>query len=786
MPLSDLANYSVETFLDYAKHGAYLRKHSPFVKALPEIIFLQYVVHYRINEEEIEPCRKFFYDKLKDRVAHQSIKEAVLEVNYWCSEEATYQSTDDRTVSPLTVYKGAYGRCGEESTFTVAALRSVGIAARQVYAPRWSHCDDNHAWVEVWIEGEWHFIGACEPEEILDKGWFNSASSRSMLIHSRWFDTVVKPEEEVVEKKGMVTLLNHLQRYAKTCRLQVSVEDGLGGALEGVVVDFQVANYGSLHSIAQMTTNQEGKVQMTTGLGSIYLHIHKGSLYTTQAVDTNHTTEVTLVLGEKDRDEKWHQVDMLAPLDTPMHTNQPTSEQKKQGKIKFEQATTKRLQKVEAFFRGIAEEERSLVEEAGGNYQEIKKFLEDEKTEHLMEWKKRLLKSLTKKDMRDCKASELLEHLWHVMNYQEGLDEIIFENYILSPRIGLESLTSYCKAIDAYYREDEKAWLKEDPSRIWKWVQEHITTDKVRSYHQLITSPTGCLEIGKGSKRSQAILFVAICRTLGIPARLSKMDNCAEYLRNGGFVRVEEECMSSLKLVRKAGDISWHYFQNFSVARLVDGVYEDLNVSHKIWEDDQMVVQVPKGSYRITTNNRLPNGNSFMNYYEVVLEENEVKEVMLALREAKLKDMLEKVALPNFELYSEKAEALEAKALLGEGKKLFIWLEEAKEPTEHILNELYELKEDFRDYQSQIIFIVRDEKALVDPTLGKVLEALEGIRVYYDDFKENVELIARRMYLEPDKLPLILVTEDGMNGIYGINGYNVGTGDMLLRIFKEN
>ena len=67
---------------------------------------------------------------------------------------------DDRTAGPMTMYRSGKGRCGEESTFTVTALRSVGLAARQVYTPRWAHCDDNHAWVEVWVNGEWHFLGA--------------------------------------------------------------------------------------------------------------------------------------------------------------------------------------------------------------------------------------------------------------------------------------------------------------------------------------------------------------------------------------------------------------------------------------------------------------------------------------------------------------------------------------------------------------------------------------------------------------------------------------------------
>ena len=41
------------------------------------------------------------------------------------------------------------------------------------------------------------------------------------------------------------------------------------------------------------------------------------------------------------------------------------------------------------------------------------------------------------------------------------------------------------------------------------------------------------------------------------------------------------------------------------------------------------------------------------------------------------------------------------------------------------------------------------------------------------------------MYVDPDKLPLILVTNGESVGIYATSGYNVGTGDMLIRIMEE-
>ena len=60
MPYSDIGNYPFEVFLDYAENGVQLWKENPQVAALPEEIFLNYVLFHRVNEEEIAPCRTFF------------------------------------------------------------------------------------------------------------------------------------------------------------------------------------------------------------------------------------------------------------------------------------------------------------------------------------------------------------------------------------------------------------------------------------------------------------------------------------------------------------------------------------------------------------------------------------------------------------------------------------------------------------------------------------------------------------------------------------------------------
>ena len=114
------------------------------------------------------------------------------------------------------MYRSGKGRCGEESTFAVTAYRSVGIAARRVYTPRWAHCDDNHAWVEVFVDGEWHFLGACEPEEVLDTGWFSGPANQAILIHTRNFSDYVKESnEEYLGKEGALYYFNHTDFMAE-------------------------------------------------------------------------------------------------------------------------------------------------------------------------------------------------------------------------------------------------------------------------------------------------------------------------------------------------------------------------------------------------------------------------------------------------------------------------------------------------------------------------------------------------------------------------------------------
>ena len=777
MPLSDVGNYGVSSFLDYAEHGVFLWENSPYVKKMPEEIFLNYILYHRINTEEILDCRSIFYEDLKDRVQGKSMAEAAIEINYWCAEKATYHTTDNRTIAPINVYRCGNGRCGEESTFTISALRSAGIPARQVYAPFWSHCDDNHAWVELWCDGKWYFTGACEPEPILNKGWFTNASSRAMMVHSRWFDKIVPENEDVNGIEGNAMVLNQLRRYADVKEISIRVKKPDGTPAAGTRLSLEVFNYSQFLPIAHMVTDEKGEIHVTTGKGSLHITIMQDGLWAEGAIDTRKEDTLELTLKEFAIPEDWQNFDSIAPIDTPVNTDQPTEEQKEERDRRLAEALKIRTAKVEAF---IPDWKVDFVDKAGENKEVCEK----------------LMSVLTDKDRIDAKPAVLKSHVDAALHLKDAYPENIYYSYVLNPRVFNEVMTDYRGAIAAAFTEEEKAAFREDPKAIWSWIEENIKVCPEAEQESVYFVPTASLKIRKSSELSRHILFVAIARTLGVPARLNPMDGAMEYLmpdsvkqgaeayENSKFQAVIAGKAKEARLVFTDGGLTWTYNQNWSIARLEKDGYLPLELEDLLWENGKLAIEADPGIYRILTGNRLPNGNVFGKSLTFSVEKGEEKTVELSSREAKLNDMLEDIAILPFNLLEKDGTKVPAADVTRGGRKILFWLEVSKEPTEHILNELMEKKEAFEKYKENLLFIIKKEEDLNDPTLSRCRAALPGIPVLYDTFTENINTLGRRMYVDPEKLPLILVTSGELNGIYATSGYNVGTADMLLRILE--
>ena len=838
MPLRDAGEYPFEIFLSYVRHALWLRKTIDWCKKLPEDLFVHDVLYYRINSEDISDCRRFFYEQLKDRIAELDEYQAAVEINYWCVEHATYEMADDRTAGPMTMYRSGKGRCGEESTFTVTALRSVGLAARQVYTPRWAHCDDNHAWVEVWVNGEWHFLGACEPEEKLDRGWFTGPAGQALLIHSRTFgDYAAGKREEVIGRDGAVVCHNVTASYTKTrkLRIQVRKQDNIPAAHAQVSVE--ILNMAEYFPAAVLETDEQGETSIRLGLGDIRLQARSEGKFVERycnlaedgvgAADAD--CAVTLVLKDSEAGMKdalsgvsaceWHLAKLCAPKEVVVRESVLSEEEVSRGTRRLADAVKLREVRFDQLTRhaiAVHPEEEERMRVAGENAEELTAFLEKDDNPD----RKKLLDSLTKKDNKDLRAEVLEDHL---SAKRGSWSEDIHVQDLLCPRIWLEEIGAYRSYICSVLTAQEQEAFASNPELIWNYVNQNITDIPEEEYNTLCASPIGCLKLKMGSAVSRTILFIAICRSLNIPARLDKSLMLPEYWADGAFhvpVSRAQDSKGTL-LLRNIPGKEWIYAQHWTLGRLEKDHFVTMNHAGLVFEKETLELLLPVGIYRLIAVKRLLNGDQEAAELLFAIEKEKQTELympdfekadgVMPWEKNSVLDEIQSCLLRDILLQRADGTLSSLEKLVSGKRSILAFLEIGAEPTEHVLNEVLALEKSAKGNSKgigcQLLFVLRQEKDLQHKTLQEVLalDAGSEIEILYDisggasdanaaprtatgDTASGTlcgwQETAKRMGLA-EKLPVLAAVRPDGTGIYGSCGYHVGSVELMVRILKE-
>ena len=855
MPLRDAGEYPFEIFLSYVRHALWLRKTIDWCKKLPEDLFVHDVLYYRINSEDISDCRSFFYEQLKDRIAGLDEYQAAVEINYWCAEHATYEMADDRTAGPMTMYRSGKGRCGEESTFTVTALRSVGLAARQVYTPRWAHCDDNHAWVEVWVNGEWHFLGACEPEEKLDRGWFTGPAGQALLIHSRTFgDYAAGKREEVIGRDGAVVCHNVTASYTKTRKLRIQVRKQDNTPAAHAQVSVEILNMAEYFPAAVLETDEQGETSIRLGLGDIRLQARSEGKFVERycnlaedgvgAADAD--CAVTLVLKDSEAGMKdalsgvsaceWHLAKLCAPKEVVVRESVLSEEEVSRGTRRLADAVKLREERFDQLTRhaiAVHPEEEERMRVAGENAEELTAFLEKDDNPD----RKKLLDSLTKKDNKDLRAEVLEDHL---SAKRGSWSEDIHVQDLLCPRIWLEEIGAYRSYICSVLTAQEQEAFVSNPELIWNYVNQNITDIPEEEYNTLCASPIGCLKLKMGSAVSRTILFIAICRSLNIPARLDKSLMLPEYWADGAFhvpVSRAQDSKGTL-LLRNILGKEWIYAQHWTLGRLEKDHFVTMNHTGLVFEKETLELLLPVGIYRLIAVKRLLNGDQeaaellftiekekqtelYMPDFEktdgvMPWEKNSVPDESQSCRKLQnknnsLREEIQSCLLRDILLQRADGTRCSLEKLVSGKRSILAFLEIGAEPTEHVLNEVLALEKSAKGNSKgigcQLLFALRQEKDLQHKTLQEVLalDAGSEIEILYDisggasdsnaaprtatgDTASGTlcgwQETAKRMRLA-EKLPVLAAVRPDGTGIYGSCGYHVGSVELMVRILKE-
>ena len=795
MPLSDCLMYSPEFHLRNIRIALKAREELPWGKNVPDELWRHFVLPARSNNEYLDNFRYAYYEELRDRVKGLSMYDAALEVNHWLHEKVTYEPSDARTSAPMSTIRTAKGRCGEESTLGVAAFRTVGIPSRQVYTPRWAHTDDNHAWVEIWVDGKWHFLGACEPEPQLDRAWFNAPASRGMLMHTRVFGDYNGPEQKISKNRG-ITEINVTDNYVPVRESVVTVKDASGKPLKGIRVDYKIYNYAEFFTAASRITDSSGKTMLKTGQGDMLAWASDGEYFGFAKV---HGPQTSLVLNHKVGEEFELDMDIVPPVENPIPSN-VTQEQIDENAKRFAYENTLReaytrtfygepycelsTADVKAAFGEKAPAVETLLRKAKGNWQAIWDFMRNAPAERLDE-AMAMLGSVTDKDLRDTPA-----RIFHatLMNTRPQMENPLYVDYILSPRISNELLTDWRKTMHSPSEKERPLSVEE----IIKSASD-IQVDNESNAYRVPITPYEVWKNRRADAHSRDIYFVAHCRNNDIPAQIDPVTGACKYHDGNEGITVDfnnpvapavvPEGTFTATYAPEGMLVNPEYYRHFTISNMDNGsprLYEfgdDMGESYKSLLKDGL--SLPQGYYLLTSGVRQASGavSAHLSFFNVKTGHNTVKPLVMRHSPEAIEVIgaidAEKTYLP------ENATAEQSiLSTVGRGYFIIGILGDTDEPSNHAAQELEALKNVFNDWRRPILLLGKKRANLADNNLikwgtdpdGKILEMLKSINPLADG---------------NTRLPLIVVADSFGRVVFLSEGYDTSLAQKLTSVIPQ-
>ena len=800
MALADATDYPTSFFYENVKCSFAARKEMAWGPSVPELLFRHFVLPVRVNNENLDDSRMVFYKDLKERVKGMSMKDAILEVNHWCHERVTYQPSDARTSSPLASIRTAYGRCGEQSTFTVAALRSIGIPARQVYTPRWAHTDDNHAWVEAWADGEWYFLGACEPEAILNLGWFNAPASRAMLMHTRAFGDYNGPEEAVLRTNNY-TEINLIDNYATTDRVDFTVVDNQGKPVSGARVDFKIYNYAEYYTAVTKYTDEKGETFLTAGLGDLIVWAsHEGKYGFTKA-SFGKDKHITITLSRSASTDQAQQVfpaenfDIVPP---PEKVNLPDvpEDMQKRNKERFAYEDSIRNAYVATFIteetaKKYPPEAAPYLIKARGNWRTILAFLE--KYNNQKERAYGLLSTLSDKDLRDMQMDILDD------NMNAKSDQ-------LCPRVENEMIIlPFKQFFETAFDKKTADRFRKNPSELVNWVKKNIRLNPDQKAIRIAQTPIGVWRSRMTDTRSRDIFFVDVARSLGIEAQKDGVTSKVQYKQNGKWVDVNFDAAQQESAPQGTLMLAYtptshvddpKYYSHFTISRIENGTTSLLSFDEGqvdmgggvSWSNTfKNGTLLDEGTYELVTGVRLANGTVMSTSQIFNIRAGETTTVNMELR---VNDT-EVSVIGNFDSESKylKADDKQEVSILsqtGRGYFLVGLIGVGQEPTNHTLRDIAKVRESFEAWGRPILLLFENEEEARKFNKKEFGELPNTIIYGIDKNGAIKQQIVKEMKLQSDRLLPIFFISDTFNRVVSISqGYTIGLGEQLEKIIKK-
>ena len=773
MPQVDLVSADDSFLLSDLNAIVKAKKRVPWANKVSKGIFYRYILPYRVSQEPLNNFRSLYVDTLLAVIKDVgNMDSAILKIDDWVTIHNKYKSTSPWDQSPIVTLKRGYGRCEEMATLLIMALRTVYIPARFVYTPWWPFTNSNHAWVEVWVNGKWKYIGKLKnPND-----WVVAATKRTALVAGTVWGKVTKNNEPILNSYRMFTIFNSTPNYEDTKTLSVNVTDENNVPVINAKIYIYVYNYSAFRVVASGKTDSTGHYTIRVGKTDLLLTAAKDTEFAWSHVRKNDNA-ITLRLGNRNIPDSSFWFYTIPPVEVKNKGKKytPPDTIYLAQKVYMDKVNPVKSdidisfpQKDDSIFIDI-------LKSSHGNYKTILDFYnktDNTKKADLVT----ILKSIyeNKKDLVCLNSNNMRTLLnWYERNKQRisVFDDTIALPYIVSPRVYFENFGTYKDTFSHLFANlISPLGIDSTVKKVVRYVDSAIDTvpDSLKSRFGGLMNPLETHKGKIGRPIEKYILSVGILRSLIVPSRLNYMNNGLEYYKEGKWINLiphshVTQKYNHVKIVfHNEADgkiLKLRYYYDFTINRVKDNkiVSLDLDVPDS---KDTIICDLTPGKYFTIAGWRNLFGTAYIRINNFKIESDTVLDIKAGIPINELKTG--NVIVRQFKLPEKaKLKDIEGKVFnsstLRKGKNLILVLDMHNESSISVLNKIK-----IENWQGHIFIFTNSE-------IETVADIVKSKRIKCTIFKMTDKRIQDIFHVKT--FPSIIVVERGKTTLW-IEGFN--------------
>ena len=381
---------------------------------------------------------------------------------------------------------------------------------------------------------------------------------------------------------------------------------------------------------------------------------------------------------------------------------------------------------------------------------------------------------------------------------------------MLNPRIATEELTPYKSFFQQVIDEATAEDYLHNPQKLVEWCKTNITLNDTLNSQRIPMSPAGVWKARVADSYSRDIFFVAVARSLGIPAWIDEVTGTVCYqdltsspgLKNGTTYHVDFSA-GQTEVVPLMGHLTASfvptkhvdnpkYYSHFTLSRCQNGVlrlqsYDEEGAS---WNTLlRSPLQMPAGYYVMVTGTRLASGGVLAHLNAFNVEAGQTAKTVLTLRESE--DQLQVIGNFNSEslftpVVGGKMAAEPTSLLKACGRGYFVvgLLGVGQEPTNHALKDIAKLNKDLEQWGRKMVLLFPDAEKYAK-FRPQDFPGLPSTVVYgIDSHGIGAQIMENMKLKHKDSLPVFIIADTFNRVVFVSQGYTIGLGEQLMRTIK--